>query len=54
MKAKLINILDWIYIVCAFLSMIIGKYEIGILILLVNDIMNIKHKLDEIYNKLNI
>lgn len=53
MKDKIINVLDWIYIICAILLAIKGEYEIAVIILLVNDIMNIKHKLNKIDNKLN-
>lgn len=52
MRDKLINILDWIYIICAILLAIKGEYEMGMLVLLFVDITNIKHKLDKMDNKL--
>ena len=52
MKGKTIYILDWIYIIGAILLLIKGEYEMGMLVLLISDIMNIKYKLDKIYNKL--
>lgn len=52
MKGKTIYILDWIYIICAILLTIKGEYEIAILLLLVNDVNNIKYKLKGIENKL--
>lgn len=52
MREKLINIIDWIYIIGAILLAIKGEYEMGMLVLLISDIMNIKYKLERIENKL--
>lgn len=52
MKGKTIYILDWIYIIGAILLAIKGEYEMGMLVLLISDIMNIKYKLERIENKL--
>lgn len=52
MKGKTIYILGWIYIIGAILLAIKGEYEMGMLVLLTSDIMNIKYKLERIENKL--
>lgn len=52
MKGKIINILNWIYIIGAILLAIKGEYEMGMLVLLTGDVMNVKYKLEMIENKL--
>lgn len=52
MREKSINIIDWICIIGAILLAIKGEYEIAVILLLVNDVNNIKYKLKLIENKL--
>lgn len=52
MKGKIINIL-WIYIIGAILLAIKGEYEMGMLVLLISDIMNIKYKLKNYLKLIN-
>ena len=52
MKSKFVNIVDWIYIISAILLAIKGEYEMGMLVLLISDVTNIKYKLERIENKL--